>query len=165
LHAERKPADIREDVVLESFRVNTIGPMLLAKHFVPFLPRKTTNISPEPGLADHAVYSSMSARVGSTHDNRHGGWYSYRASKAGVTSFMKSLDIYPQAQCGEKAMAIAQHPGTVKTDLSRDYWDHVEGGKLFSPEYAAERLVHVATNLGLDGRGKFWDWQMKEILP
>lgn len=107
----------------------------------------------------------MSARVGSISDNQLGGWYSYRASKAAVNSIAKSLDIYLQQKAAAKAMCISMHPGTVKTDLSKDFWNNVKQEKLFSPEYAAERLMSVVKNLGTDGRGKCWDWDGKEIPP
>jgi NAD(P)-dependent dehydrogenase (short-subunit alcohol dehydrogenase family) len=73
----------------------------------------------------------MSARVGSTSDNALGGWYSYRASKAGVNSITKSFDLYLKTKSGENAMAMAYHPGTVRTGLSREFWGNVKEGKLF----------------------------------
>jgi NAD(P)-dependent dehydrogenase (short-subunit alcohol dehydrogenase family) len=107
----------------------------------------------------------MSARVGSTTDNNLGGWYSYRASKAGVTSITKSLDLWLKTRSGENAMAIAYHPGTVKTGLSRGFWESVKEEKLFSPEYAVEKMVGVVNGVGLDGRGRCWDWRGVEVLP
>lgn len=108
----------------------------------------------------------MSARVGSTSDNRKGGWYSYRSSKAAVNSLTKTFDHQLVARSGEKAMALAYHPGTVRTDLSRDYWATVDKEKLFEPEFAVERMVEVVTDkVGLQGRGRCWDWQGQEILP
>ena len=107
----------------------------------------------------------MSARVGSTSDNDLGGWYSYRASKAAVNSIAKSIDIYLKQRCGENAMCVSLHPGTVKTGLSEDFWATTPKEKLFSPEFAAERLVEVVKHLILEDRGKCWDWQGKEIWP
>ena len=107
----------------------------------------------------------MSARVGSISDNNLGGWYSYRASKAAVNSIAKSIDIYLKQSCGDNAMAVALHPGTVKTALSEEFWGSMPKEKLFTPEFAAERLIQVVKNVGLDGRGKCWDWQGKEIEP
>ncbi|KXH31682.1 oxidoreductase [Colletotrichum simmondsii] len=173
LHPEKSPAQIDYDDALETFRVNTLGQMMLMKHFSPFLPKKSVKFSTSTsndearGLPpSHAVWAAMSARVGSTADNRKGGWYSYRASKAGVTSLAKSLDLWLAARSGERAMAVAYHPGTVKTGLSQGFWDTVPEGKLFEPEYAVERMCKVLTEeVGIEGRGKFWDWAGKEILP
>jgi len=163
--AEKSPSQIDAARALNCFRVNTIGPLLLMKHFAALLPRTHTPLRHENGLPAHAVWASMSARVGSTTDNLMGGWYSYRASKAGVTSAARTFDLYLQGVAGNKAISIAQHPGTVKTDFSRDYWGYVEGDRLFTPEFAAEKLVDVATTLSVNGRGKLWDWKGEQIAP
>ncbi len=107
----------------------------------------------------------MSARVGSITDNSAGGWYSYRASKAGVNQLAKSLDIYLKNTAGEKAMSVALHPGTVKTGLSEDFWASTAKEKLFSPEFTAERLCKVVEGLRQEDRGKCWDWKREEIPP
>ena len=107
----------------------------------------------------------MSARVGSTTDNALGGWYSYRASKAGVNSITKSFDLFLKPRSGENAMAVAYHPGTVKTALSKEFWGSVKEGKLFEPEFAVEKMMEVVRSVGLGGRGQCWDWKGEEILP
>ncbi|KAF9879413.1 oxidoreductase [Colletotrichum karsti] len=171
LRPEKAPSQVEYDAALETFRVNTLGQMMLMKHFSGFLPRKTAALGSggedEEGLPPgRAVWAAMSARVGSTSDNRKGGWYSYRASKAGVNSLAKSLDLWLGTRSGEKAMAVAYHPGTVKTGLSEAFWDTVPEGKLFEPEYAVERMCSVLTKeVGIEGRGRCWDWAGKEILP
>lgn len=108
----------------------------------------------------------MSARVGSISDNRSlGGWYSYRASKAAVNQLARTLDIGLRQSAGGKAMGVSLHPGTVKTGLSEEFWGNVKGEKLFSPEFAAERLVEVVKGLREGDGGRCWDWEGKEILP
>lgn len=116
-------------------------------------------------LPSCAVMALMSARVGSISDNKLGGWYSYRASKAAVNSIAKSIDIYLQQKAKDKAMCIAMHPGTVKTEFSEGFWGNVQEGKLFSPEFAAESLLKVIKELGIEGRGQCWDYDGKEIVP
>ncbi|KAM0342339.1 hypothetical protein ACHAPQ_000067 [Fusarium lateritium] len=170
LKPEKNPSQIDADASLDQFRINTVGPLLLIKHFDQFLPRRTTELETSPEgdevkMPSHSVWLSMAARVGSTSDNRAGGWFSYRASKAGAISLGKSYDIFLKGRSGDKAISIAYHPGTVKTDLSKNFWSSTKEGKLFSPEYAVDRLVSVATGLTLDDRGKCWDWNNKEILP
>lgn len=174
LHPEKSVAQVDAEKALDTYRVNTLGPLLLMKHFGGFLPRRRTNFAPEEEargqahtrLPPHAVWLAMSARVGSTSDNRKGGWYSYRSSKAGVNALAKSFDLQLAAASGERAMALAYHPGTVRTDLSREFWGTVEERKLFGVEYAVERMVKVATGeVGIEGRGRCWDWKGKEILP
>ncbi|EGR49810.1 uncharacterized protein TRIREDRAFT_59698 [Trichoderma reesei QM6a] len=172
LNPEKSPAQVDADAALQSFRVNAVGQMLVAKHFFGFLPRRATAM-PAGGkpkeaalrLPQHATWLSMSARVGSTTDNRSGGWFSYRASKAAVNSITRSLDVQLRARAGDNAMAVAYHPGTVKTDLSRDFWGGVPDERLFSPEYAAERLIDVVCGLGVEDRGRCWDWKGTEVPP
>ena len=107
----------------------------------------------------------MSARVGSIQDNRLGGWYSYRASKAAVNQLVRTFDNHLRTAAAEKAVAVGLHPGTVKTGLSREFWGNVKKEKLFEPEWVAERLIEVIKERGLEGRGRCWDWDGKEIVP
>jgi NAD(P)-dependent dehydrogenase (short-subunit alcohol dehydrogenase family) len=171
LHPEKNPKQIDMEKALDMFRVNTLGPLVLMKHFAEMLPKQATELEPSPKddelrLSDsHAIWLSMAARVGSTTDNRAGGWYSYRASKAGVISLSKSLDRYLAARSGDKALAMAYHPGTVKTGLSKGFWDSVEEGKLFSTEYAAEKMAGVVAGFEVGQRGKCWDWKNEEVPP
>ncbi|RDA83111.1 hypothetical protein CP532_4438 [Ophiocordyceps camponoti-leonardi (nom. inval.)] len=180
LRVERSLRDVVVDEAVESFRVNAVGNLVLAKHFFPFLPRRVDRRhrseeedqekeqegeGGESSLPHHATWLSVAARVGSTTDNRAGGWFSYRASKAAVFSLARSLDLALQASSGPAAIAVAYHPGTVRTDFSRDFWDTVPDEKLFSPEYAAEKLLQVVWGLNLDQRGRCWDWQGLEVPP
>ncbi|KAL8692164.1 MAG: hypothetical protein Q9218_002760 [Villophora microphyllina] len=168
---EKSPNQINYGSILQTFKVNTLGPLLLIKHFSPFLPRKNTNLasfSPlnSKVLPPQAVMAIMSARVGSISDNALGGWYSYRASKAAVNQIVKTFDIHLSRTAGEKAMAVGLHPGTVKTGLSKEFWGNVQEGKLFSPEFAAETLCDVVRGLPLEaGRARCWDWEGKEVPP
>ena len=143
--------------------------MLMIKHFSSFLPRKSATIDPDAqdmqGLPAIATTAIMSARVGSISDNRLGGWYSYRASKAGVNQVVKTFDNHLRTSSGDNAMALALHPGTVKTGLSKDFWSNVKKEKLFEREWVAERLIDVIKQVGLEGRGKCYDWDGKQVPP
>ncbi|EXJ62541.1 hypothetical protein A1O7_02979 [Cladophialophora yegresii CBS 114405] len=162
---ERAPDKIEYESALDTLKLNLLAPMMLVKHFVGFLPRKSTTLEPEDGLPDPAVLALMSARVGSISDNRLGGWYSYRASKAGLGQLVKCTDIFLKMKTGTKAMCIGLHPGTVKTGLSEEFWESTAKEKLFSPEFAAERLLGVVEGLEEANGGRCWDWQGKEIPP
>ncbi|KAE8152265.1 hypothetical protein BDV25DRAFT_170665 [Aspergillus avenaceus] len=163
LHVEKSPTQISAELALESLKVNTLGPMLLMKYLVPFLPnRSTPPLDSETRLPSHAIYAMMAARVGSVSDNRMGGWYSYRASKAGVFQLAKTLDLYLQGRCGDRAVSLAMHPGTVRTDFTKGYQD---GRDMLSAEESAERLFGVLCHLGIEGRGRCWDWKGEEVFP
>ena len=165
LFPEKAPSQIDHDSALLTFRTNVLGPMMLIKHFSSFLPRKSTPLAQATNLPRQAVWANMSARVGSITDNGMGGWYSYRASKAAVNQVTKSFDNFVKMNAAEKAICIALHPGTVRTGLSREFWDTVREDKLFSPEFAAERLLDVVRSSEESARGKCWDWKGEEIPP
>ncbi|KAI0405566.1 short-chain dehydrogenase/reductase-like protein [Xylaria palmicola] len=183
---EKQPQQVNYDKALETFRVNTLGPLMLMKWFGELLPRRGTDFSYVQELAagsgsggqgpakgggsrfrvpPHATWLTNSARVGSTSDNRLGGWYSYRASKAGVNSITKSFDLHLRTRSADKAMAVAYHPGTVKTGLSREFWGSVAEDKLFSPEFAVGKMLEVVASRKTMDRGRCWDWKGEEVLP
>jgi NAD(P)-dependent dehydrogenase (short-subunit alcohol dehydrogenase family) len=169
LFPEKSPSQVNADDALLTFRTNTLGPLLMLKHFAPFLPKKgsgyTGSESEFEGLPEISTTAIMSARVGSISDNRLGGWYSYRASKAGINQIVKTFDNHLKTASAENAMAVALHPGTVRTGLSEEFWGSVKKEKLFDRDWVAERLIDVIRNVGVEGRGKCWDWDGKEVPP
>ncbi|OTB11011.1 hypothetical protein K445DRAFT_340710 [Daldinia sp. EC12] len=179
LYPEKSPQAIDYAHALHTFQINTLGPLLLMKWFGTFLPRKSVTMSseplfhdpsnPNPGLSHspgHATWLTASARVGSTTDNKLGGWYTYRASKAAVNSLTKTFDQHLRVRCSDAAGAIAYHPGTVRTGLTQEYWDRVPAEQLFSPEYAVERMLDVVRTRNIkEDRGRCWDHRGEEILP
>jgi NAD(P)-dependent dehydrogenase (short-subunit alcohol dehydrogenase family) len=173
LHVEKSPSQIDAKNALDSFQVNALGPMLLMKHLSQFLPTKSSPAFPVSGvdsknslkLPSHAIYAMMAARVGSISDNNSGGWYSYRASKSAVYQIVKTFDLYLRSRCAERALAVALHPGTVKTDFTKEFW---KGRKMLEPEDSAERLLDFLVTLqpGVEeGRGRCWDWKGEEVFP
>lgn len=164
LHPERRPEDLDASTILETFQVNAISHLLLMKHFSRFLPKSATHAKDNEQTATLAKWVHISARVGSVSDNRLGGWYSYRASKAALNQAIRTFDLHLKTK-KMPAISVGVHPGTVKTDLSRSFWGGVPKEKLFEPEYAAERLVEVVEGLREGQRGRIWDWAGKEVLP
>lgn len=178
LYPEKSPQQLELSKMREQFDTNIVGPMLVLKHFSRFLPRKSTSTCPlskedtDSSLAQsvgliplpgQATWLTMSARVGSINDNNLGGWYSYRASKAAVNQLTKTFDNHLKTMAAEKAIAVAYHPGTVKTGLSRDFWGNVKKDKLFSAEFAAEKLLQFVGYSGENHRGKCWDWKGEPV--
>lgn len=137
----------------EVFVVNTIGPALVAKHALGLLPRDRPS-----------VFAALSARVGSISDNRLGGWYSYRASKAALNQIIRCLAI-ELATRRPQAICVALHPGTVDTGLSQPFQSGVPQSKLFSAEQAASQLWTVMDGLETRHNGRLIDWQGNEIEP
>ncbi|KAH9844003.1 uncharacterized protein C8Q71DRAFT_852519 [Rhodofomes roseus] len=165
LHPERRPTDLDRDSVEHTFQINVISHLLLMKHFSRFLPAPVSKNDKSSSTSKSlSKWVHMSARVGSISDNRLGGWFSYRASKAALNQAIRTFDLYLQ-QKRIPAICVGTHPGTVKTDLSGEFWGGVPKDKLFEPEYAAERLVEVVNNMDEKSRGKVWDWAGKEVPP
>lgn len=160
LHPEKQPADLDLWKITESFQVNVISHLLMIKHFARFLPP----VSKSSDGGSPAKWVHVSARVGSITDNRSGGWYSYRASKAALNQVIRSWDWQLRMQ-KKPAICVGVHPGTMKTELSRAYWESTSKEKLFEPEYSAEKLVGVVKNLKVEQRGKVFDYKGEEVPP
>ena len=156
LHTEGlMPEKALKDLSIEKFEklflVNTIGPALVAKYFLPKLNRKK-----------HSVFSVLSARVGSIYDNRLGGWYAYRSSKAALNMFIKTASI-EMARRNPQAIVVGLHPGTVATSLSKPFQKGVPSEKLFTAQHSATKLAEVIKSLNLDDSGKVFAWNGTEI--
>ncbi|KAF6742629.1 C factor cell-cell signaling protein [Ephemerocybe angulata] len=165
LFPEKAPADLDLAHVKETFQVNVISHMFMIKHFSKFLPSaKQIKAAGAGGSAGPAKWVHVSARVGSIEDNRRGGWYSYRASKAALNQVVKTFDIHLKMHKAH-AMCVGVHPGTVKTDLSKGYWGSEERDESFEPDDSAGKLVGVVERLKSEQRGKIWDWAGKEVPP
>ncbi|MBE7219847.1 MAG: SDR family oxidoreductase, partial [Caulobacteraceae bacterium] len=136
-----------------SFALNTIGPALAFKHFAPLLPRQ-----------GRSVIGALSARVGSISDNRAGGWYGYRASKAALNMIIRCAAI-EIARSRPEALCVGLHPGTVDSGLSQPFQSGVAPGKLFTPAHAAERLLAVVDGLDAAASGRCFAWDGAEIPP
>jgi len=92
------------------------------------------------------VFATVSARVGSIEDNRLGGWFSYRASKAALNMCLKTLAIEWRRTLPNVAVA-ALHPGTTDTALSRPFQHNVPREQLFTPRQTANYLLNVLDGL------------------
>jgi len=136
---------------VRSFRVNALGALLVAKHFQGFFDRN-----------DRVVFASLSARVGSIGDNRLGGWYAYRASKAAQNMITKNLAIELRRRA-RGVVCVALHPGTVATDLSAPFRGGVPEEKLFDASRAARQLLGVIDSLTPDSNGGFFAWDGEPI--
>ncbi|MBX9409400.1 SDR family oxidoreductase [Pseudomonas baetica] len=97
-----------EDAALQAvFQVNTLGPAMVLRHFLPLL-------DPQGAMA------MLSAKVGSIGDNRLGGWYAYRASKAALNMLIKTAAI-ELARTRPHSRLLSLHPGTVVSALSQPF--------------------------------------------
>ncbi|QTP60467.1 SDR family oxidoreductase [Billgrantia antri] len=127
--------------IQRQMEVNAYGPLRVTEALL-------DNLGPGSKVAN------VTSRMGSIADNDSGGRYGYRASKAALNAFGKSLaiDLKP------KGIAVALlHPGYVQTRM-------VNFGGLISPEEAAAGITARIAELTLETSGGFWH-SNGEALP
>lgn len=125
------------------FAINTLGPALVMKHFLPLMARQ-----------GRCVAGFLSARVGSMGDNALGGWYGYRASKAALNQLVKTASI-EMTRRNKHSVCVALHPGTVATALSQPFAK--TGLNVRPPEEAAADLLRVLAGLQAGDTGALID--------
>ena len=146
---EKRLGQLSYAQLMANFSVNTIGPAMLIAQFSPLLARQ-----------ERSVLAVLSAKVGSISDNRLGGWYSYRASKAALNMIVKTAAI-ELARSHPHAVLAALHPGTVASGLSAPFSaDHPTR----PAADAASDLLRVLDNLSSAQSGQFWAYN-GQALP
>lgn len=146
---EKTWRDLDAERLAHAFAVNTIGPALLMKHFLPLLARD-----------EKSVFATLSARVGSIGDNQLGGWYGYRASKAALNQMVRTASIELRRRA-PSAICIALHPGTVESRLSAPF--ERTGLDVRPPGQAAADLIAVIESLGAGDTGAFFDHRAERL--
>ncbi|MEH1882041.1 SDR family NAD(P)-dependent oxidoreductase [Nostoc sp.] len=146
LQPEKSLREINSENLLRYFQINSIGAVLLAKHLLPLLRH-----------GERSVFASISAKLGSIGDNKLGGWYGYRASKAALNMLMRTAAIEYKRSC-PKALIVTLHPGTTDTRLSRPFQKNVPAEKLFSVERTVTQLLAVIEQLQEGDSGQFFSW-------
>ena len=129
------------DAMLGMFRVNAIGPLMLAQRFLPLLK-----------AGDNARIANVSSWLGSLTAKTGGGNYSYCASKTALNMLTRALafDVQPMG-----IVAVALNPGWVKTDM---------GGPRASltPEQSVQGMLQVIDQVQTMDAGRFLEWNGKE---
>lgn len=136
---------------LENMTTNALPTLLLAKHFTSLLKH-----SPAGKLA------TISAKVGSISDNRLGGWYSYRSSKAALNMLIKSISI-EWNRVAKRATILSLHPGTTDTPLSKPFQTNVPEGKLFDADDVARQLLNIIERSTPEESGRFFAYNGEEL--
>ena len=150
---EKRIEEVSSDQFLEIIRINTLLPTLIARSFYKKLKKN-----------DKSTLAFLSARVGSITDNRSGGWYSYRASKAALNMVIKNLSIELR-RYNKELVVIGLHPGTVDSHLSQPFQKNLEDSKIFSADFSVLKLSSVIDSLDIDDSGKCIAWDGEDILP
>ena len=150
---EKSIKDINHESMAKVMSVNTIGPSLVGRYFIPLLTKDTKS-----------VLAFLSARVGSISDNKLGGWYSYRASKTALNQIIKNFSIELK-RTNPSAIVLGLQPGTVDSNLSEPFKKNVAKGKLFTPEQSRELLSDVIENATTKDSGNLLAYDGETISP
>ncbi|MGR1223781.1 SDR family NAD(P)-dependent oxidoreductase [Aeromonas veronii] len=150
IQPEKRLEAINLDAMTRLYQTNALLPLRWISQLLPLFGREPCTLA------------VLSARVGSIGDNRTGGWYGYRASKAALNMLLRCAAI-ELARRAPGVKLLAFHPGTVDTQLSRPFHANVPAGNVQSPELVADHLINLMNRLQPDGELSFLDWQGKPI--
>lgn len=151
MQPEKSLQQLQRGNLMAGYEVNAINHLLLLKALEPRLARR-----------ESLKIASLSARVGSIGDNRLGGWYGYRASKAALNQLMHTLAI-EMTRLNRQSVCVTLHPGTTDTKLSRPFQGRVPSHKLFAPAFAASQLLDVLERLAPAQTGRCFAWDGEAI--
>jgi NAD(P)-dependent dehydrogenase (short-subunit alcohol dehydrogenase family) len=140
---EKSIRQVEPAFFLQSMSINALPALLLAKH----LHGKFRHGRP-------GVFATVSARVGSIEDNRLGGWFSYRASKAALNMSLRTLAIEWRRTL-PNVTVVSLHPGTTDTALSKPFQRNVPEGQLFTPQHSVSCMLSVMEQLKPADSGQF----------
>ncbi|MFE4105493.1 SDR family NAD(P)-dependent oxidoreductase [Almyronema epifaneia] len=146
LHPEKALRQVDPEQLLRYFQVNSLPTVLLAKHLLPLLKH-----------SDRSLFAAISAKIGSIGDNRLGGWYGYRASKAALNMLMKTAAIEYSRKSPQTILTVL-HPGTTDTKLSQPFQQNVAPEKLFTVDRTVTQLIEVMRQLSPADSGEFFSW-------
>jgi NAD(P)-dependent dehydrogenase (short-subunit alcohol dehydrogenase family) len=156
---ERTMAAINREWLERTMAVNVIGPVMWTKELFPLL-KQPSRQKQQQQQRPPSVVVNLSARVGSIADNNLGGWYSYRMSKSAVNQATRTMALELRRY---GARAIALHPGTTDTDLSKPFQKNVKDGTLFPVEFTVRQLLRVIEAATDEHSGGLYDWAGKSI--
>ena len=149
---EKRLLDFNPSAFTHVLETNVLPTVYAAKHLAPLLDKTRTGIM-----------ATVSAKVGSIEDNRQGGWYSYRASKACLNMMLKTIAIELNHK-NKNACVLALHPGTTASNLSLPFQKNVPQGKLFTPKRTAKQLMAILEQATPKNTGSFYNWD-GAVLP
>jgi len=145
---EKAMRALRQDSLMRSFQINAIGPALVLREFAPLL------------ASGRTIYAKLSARVGSITDNKLGGWYGYRASKAALNMLLQTAAIELQRK-NPDLLVVALQPGTVRSDLSKPFATAIES--ILAPEESVAGMLSALAAIAPRHGAHFIDYRGNEI--
>jgi NAD(P)-dependent dehydrogenase (short-subunit alcohol dehydrogenase family) len=128
----------RFEAFRQSFEVNTLGPFKVLKEL-------------SRGLKPGARVMQITSLMGSIADNRSGGSYAYRSSKAALNMMNKCYAIERP-----DLVSVVVHPGWVQTDM---------GGTQapLAPETSVSGILALLRRLKPEHSGRFFNYDGSEL--
>lgn len=148
---EKKVSQFNELYLDELIASNVLPHLFWYSHLHTLIPKET-----------ESKILVLSARIGSISDNRSGGWYSYRMTKAMLNMATKCYSI-ELARTHPKAKILLFHPGTTDTPLSHPFQKNIPKNKLFEPEYTAQCISNLLNTSYESTHIEYLDWQQQPI--
>lgn len=145
---EKSLSALRDSHLLKAMHLNAVAPAIVLQQFAPLL------------ASGSAIYAKLSARVGSIADNKKGGWYGYRASKAALNMLLQTAAIELQRKNPELKV-IALQPGTVKSKLSQPFTAATP--HLLEPSESVAGMLSAMKNVTVKNGAHFIDYQGRTI--
>ena len=141
LHEGERITNLRSEGLMQAFRVNAVGPMMVAQRALPLLRR-----------GERPVIFNISPMLASLAQKSGSGYCSYSASKAALNMFTRTLAAGLRE---EGIIVVAVHPGWVRTDM---------GGPSapLTPPQSVRGMMAFLDKLTMAHSGRFWTWEGKE---
>ncbi|XP_065155964.1 C-signal [Atheta coriaria] len=144
---------VKPEQLMDTFRTNTVAPIILAKTLLPFLKQAAQkNISLPMGVQRAAIVN-MSSILGSIQNNQDGGLYPYRCSKTALNQATATMRMDLKE---DGIMAVALHPGWVRTDMG--------GSKApLDVDQSTSAMVDFIYSMGESHNGGFYQYDGEKI--
>ncbi|KAH7406366.1 hypothetical protein DE146DRAFT_389384 [Phaeosphaeria sp. MPI-PUGE-AT-0046c] len=133
-----------DEDLLSHFKVNTIGPFMACKAFLPALQR-----------AERGKIINMSSDMASITDNSTGGNICYRLSKTAVNQLTKTVAV-DLAKMGSKVITLAIHPGYLPTKMN-DYYGENDMAECINGITETIKTFGTAESMNIPNGG-YVDW-------
>jgi len=143
---EKRLEDLQVSSLARAMAVNASGFGLLVQALLPWLRHKR---------AKRIV--AISAKVGGIGDNRLGGWYAYRSSKAALNMLVKTLSVELPRRLSP-VTCVALHPGTTRSALSEPFSQSLANLEVHDADETAVNLLAVIDHIDESVNGSFLSW-------
>lgn len=144
---------VKVEQMIDNLVTNTVAPLMLTKALLPLIKKASDENKSLPVSVNRAAVVNISSILGSIQENKDGGFYPYRTSKAALNAVTKSMSVDFK---NDKILVVSVHPGWCKTDM---------GGKgaPLEVEAAVSEMLKTLSKLGEKDSGTFIQYDGKPL--